>query len=67
MEEFLGLEQRRELARRGFSRRDFGRLAALLAAGARYLSITKPHWLRGCPPFPTCRPTRSGSMPTRTH
>ena len=30
----LGAEQRRDLAGRGFSRRDFGRLAAFLAAGA---------------------------------
>ncbi len=34
MNERLGPEQLRELARRGFSRRDLGRLAALLTAGA---------------------------------
>ena len=34
MKGFLDPEQRRELARRGFSRRDFGRLAALFTAGA---------------------------------
>lgn len=30
----IGAEQRRDLARRGFSRRDFARIAALMAAGA---------------------------------
>ena len=34
MYELFGPESRRDLIRRGFSRRDFGRLAALLTAGA---------------------------------
>jgi histidinol-phosphate aminotransferase len=34
MNERIGPERRRELAERGFSRRDLGRMAALLAAGA---------------------------------
>ena len=34
MFELFGPESRRDLIRRGFSRRDFGRLAALLTAGA---------------------------------
>ena len=34
MNDPIGSEQRRDLARRGYSRRDFGRLAALLTAGA---------------------------------
>src|ERR1700733_14590141 len=34
MDDFFGAESRRDLIRRGFSRRDFGRLAAFLTAGA---------------------------------
>ena len=34
MNQPFGPEQRRDLARRGFSRRDFGRIAALMTAGA---------------------------------
>jgi histidinol-phosphate aminotransferase len=34
MNDRIGQDQRRDLARRGFTRRDFGRVAALLAAGA---------------------------------
>lgn len=34
MDNFFGPESRRDLIRRGFSRRDFGRLAAFLTAGA---------------------------------
>ena len=34
MYEPFGPESRRDLIRRGFSRRDFGRLAALMTAGA---------------------------------
>jgi len=34
MHDPIGPEQRRDLARRGYTRRDFGRLAALLTAGA---------------------------------
>ena len=34
MNDPIGLEQRRDLARRGFSRRDFARIAGLLTAGA---------------------------------
>jgi histidinol-phosphate aminotransferase len=34
MNDLFGPESRRDLERRGFSRRDFGRLAALLAAGS---------------------------------
>ena len=34
MNDLFGPESRRDLMRRGFSRRDFGRLAALLTAGA---------------------------------
>jgi histidinol-phosphate aminotransferase len=34
MNDLFGTEQRKDLIRRGFTRRDFGRLAALLAGGA---------------------------------
>src|SRR5450755_3141974 len=34
MNDLIGQDQRRDLARRGFTRRDFGRVAAFLAAGA---------------------------------
>ena len=56
MEEFLGLEQRRELARRGFSRRDFGRLAALLAAGAAPPFYNEAALAQGLSAFPNLPP-----------
>ena len=34
MNDLFGPKTRRDLMQRGFSRRDFGRLAALLSAGA---------------------------------
>ena len=54
MKDLFRPEQRRDLARRGFTRRDFGRLAALMTAGAaRCRSTTRRRWPRGSRPSRT--------------
>jgi len=56
MKELLGPEQRRKLARRGFSRRDFGRLAALLTAGAALPFYNEATLAQGLSAFPNLPP-----------
>ena len=56
MKELLGPAQRRELAHRGFSRRDFGRLAALLTAGAALPFYNEAALAQGLSAFPNLPP-----------
>ena len=56
MKEFLGPDQRRELEGRGFSRRDFGRLAALLTAGAALPFYNEATLAQGLSAFPNLPP-----------
>ena len=65
MNDLFGPESRRDLLQRGFSRRDFGRLAALLTAGASLPFYNEAALRRGFLHCPTFRPTPSGSTPTK--
>jgi histidinol-phosphate aminotransferase len=56
MRELLGPEQRLELARRGFSRRDLGRLAALFTAGAALPFYNEATLAQGLSAFPNLPP-----------
>ena len=52
MKDLFGPEQRRDLLRRGFSRRDFGRLAAFLTAGAALPFYNEAALAQGLSAFP---------------
>ncbi len=56
MKELLGPDQRRELERRGFSRRDFGRLATLMTAGAALPFYNEATLAQGLSAFPNLPP-----------
>src|SRR4051794_19202164 len=53
MKDLFRPEQRRELAGRGFSRRDFARLAALMTAGASLPFYNEPALAQGLSAFPS--------------
>src|SRR6476469_8610388 len=52
MKDLFRPDQRRELAGRGFSRRDFARLAALMSAGASLPFYNEPALAQGLSAFP---------------
>ena len=56
MKDLFRPEQRRELAGRGFSRRDFARLAALMTAGASLPFYNEPALAQGLSAFPNMPP-----------
>src|SRR4051794_6845291 len=56
MKDLFRPEQRRELAGRGFSRRDFARLAALMTAGASLPFYNEPALAQGLSAFPSMPP-----------
>ena len=67
MKDLFSPEQRRDLLRRGFTRRDFGRLAAFMTAGAALPFYNEATLAQGLSAGPRMsRPTRSRSTPTRT-
>ena len=56
MKDLFRPEQRRELAGRGFSRRDFARFAALMTAGASLPFYNEPALAQGLSAFPSMPP-----------
>jgi histidinol-phosphate aminotransferase len=56
MNQPFGPEQRRDLARRGFSRRDFGRIAALMTAGASLPFYNEAAMAQGLSALPNLGP-----------
>ena len=63
----LTQQQKNEFVKRGFSRRNFGRLAAMLTAGASLPFYNEPAMAQLSAVRGPCRPTRSRSMRTKTH
>ena len=67
MYEPFGPDSRRDLVRRGFTRRDFGRLARLADRGCGHCrSTTRRRWPRGFRRCRNFRPMPFGSTPTKT-